>query len=58
MEYFNANVYSVAGERRQLSVEFVAWGVGWNVAMLSRSLFWSVWDEVLPIVVPDKQRVC
>lgn len=58
VEYFNANVYSVAEERRQLSVEYVAWGVNWNVAMLSRSLFWSVWDEVLPIVVPDKKRAC
>lgn len=57
VEYFNANVYSVAEERRQLSVEYVAQGVDWNVAMLSRSLFWSVWDEVLPIVVPDKQSV-
>lgn len=25
--------------------------------MLSRSLFWSVWVVVLPIVVPDKQGV-
>lgn len=54
----NANLYSVAEQRQQLSAEFAAWGV----TLLERShagglLCWSVWGAVVWIVVPDREWV-